>query len=159
MAALHCHDVLHICLDTRLLPTERPTQDHRRLPKDQLPRRVLVRMRTDVSVRSEKPFRADLKSSVAPAPPLLLGRGQQLRTDGARRSPFCRSIWLHQVPVSGRSTARARVVVGDARARLTSRVSGPFLSNLQMSFVAKHTHRSMIDVADVSIFLLLQTPS
>ena len=46
MVALQCHDVLHICSDTRLLLTEPPTQDKaRRLPKDHLPRRVLVRVR------------------------------------------------------------------------------------------------------------------
>ena len=69
--ALQCHDVLHICSDTRLLPTEPLTQDQAlRLPKDQLPRRVLVRVRTDVSVRSEEQSRAVPKSSVALAPPL-----------------------------------------------------------------------------------------
>ena len=63
---------------------------------------------------------------------LLLGRGQQLRTDGAQHrasarfdAPFCRCIWLHQVPLGGRRDC-ARVVVGDARARLASRVSGSF---------------------------------
>ena len=63
---------------------------------------------------------------------LPLGRGQQLRTDGARRwagarfdAPFCRCIWLHQVPLGGRR-ARPRVVVGDACVRLASRVSCSF---------------------------------
>ena len=105
MVALQCHDVLHIC--TRLLPTEPPTQDQaRRLPKDQLPRRVLVRVRTNVSVRSEAPSRAVSKSLVAPAAAtLLLGLGQQLRTDGARRwagarfdVPFCRCIFVLKRP-------------------------------------------------------------
>ena len=69
MVALQCHDVLHICSDTRLLLTEPPTQDKaRRLPKDHLPRRVHVRVRTDVSVRSEEPSRAVSKPSVAPSP-------------------------------------------------------------------------------------------
>ena len=58
---------------------------------------------------------------------------------------------------TGRSTARARVVVGDARARLASRVSGSFGCNLQMSSVTTHT--SMIDVADLSMFPLSQMPS
>ena len=71
MVALQCHGVLHICSDTRLLLREPPTQDQaRRLPKDQLPRRVLVRVRTDVSVQSEESSRAVSKPSVAPAPPL-----------------------------------------------------------------------------------------
>ena len=94
---------------------------------------------------------------------LLLGRGQQLRTAGARRwegarfAPFCRCSWLHQVPLGGRR-ARARVVVGDARARLASRVSGSFGVTCRCrSFVTTHT--SMIDVADFSVFPLLQTPS
>ena len=61
---------LHIFSDARLLPTEPPTQDQaRRLPKDQFPRRVLVKVRTDVSV-PEEPSRVVLKSSVALAPPL-----------------------------------------------------------------------------------------
>ena len=51
--------------------TELLTQDQaRRLPKDQLPRRVLVRVLTEVSVRSEEPSRAVSKPSVALAPPL-----------------------------------------------------------------------------------------
>ena len=61
---------------------------------------------------------------------LLLGRGQQLRTAGARRwarkrfdALFCRCICSHQVPPGGRR-ARARVVAEGARARLASRVSG-----------------------------------
>ena len=71
MVALQCHDVLLVCSDTRLLPTEPPTQDQsRRLPMDQLSRRVLVRVRTDVSVRSEEPSRVGSKSSVALASPL-----------------------------------------------------------------------------------------
>ena len=74
MVALQCHDILLICSDTQSLPTEPPTQDQaRRLPMDQLPRRVLVRVRTDVSVRSEEPFRAVSKTPVAPAPPLCCG--------------------------------------------------------------------------------------
>ena len=73
MAALQCHDVLHIFSGTWLLLTEPPTQDQaRRLPKDQLPHRVLVRVPTDVSVSSEEPSRAVSKPSVAPAPPLCL---------------------------------------------------------------------------------------
>ena len=71
MAALQCHDVLHIFSGTWLLLTEPPTQDQaRRLPKDQFPHRVLVRVPTDVSVRSEEPSRAVSKPSVALAPPL-----------------------------------------------------------------------------------------
>ena len=62
---------------------------------------------------------------------------------------FCRCIWLHQVPLDC-----ARVVVGDARARLASRVSSYFGGNLQMSFVTTHT--SMIDVADLSMLRLLR---
>ena len=94
---------------------------------------------------------------------LLLRRGQQLRTAGARRwarkcfdALFCRCICSHQVPRGGRR-ARARVVTGGARARLASRVSGSCGGNLQISFVREHTN--MIDVADLSMFPLLQTPS
>ena len=132
MVALQCHDVLHICSDTRLLLTEPPTQDKaRRLPKDHLPRRVLVRVRKCVSVRSKEPSRAVSKPSVAPAPALChWDAGQQLRTDGARRwagarfdALYCRCILLHDVPLGGRRDC-ARVVVGDARTRLASRVSG-----------------------------------
>ena len=117
-----CHDVLHICSGTWLLLTEMLTQDQSRcLPKDQLPQRVLVRVLTEVSVPSEETF------SCSCAATLLLGRGQKLRTYGARHrasarfdAPFCRCIWLHQVPQGGRRDC-ARVVVGDARARLASR--------------------------------------
>ena len=96
MVALQCHDVLHIC--TRLLPTEPPTQDQaRRLPKDQLPRRVLVRVRTNVSVRSEAPSRAVSKSLVAPAPPLCYwdagnNCGQMVLDAGQVRASTCLSV-------------------------------------------------------------------
>ena len=92
MVAQQCHDVLHICSDTRLLPTEAPTQDRAlRLSKDQLPRRVLVRVRTDVSVRSEEPSRAVSKYSFAPAPPLCYwdadnNCGQMVLDSGQARS-------------------------------------------------------------------------
>ena len=53
---------------------------------------------------------------------------------------FCRCIWLHQVPLGGRR-ASARVVVGDARARLASRVSGSFVVTCRCrSFCSTHKH-------------------
>ena len=126
MVALQRHDVSHFCSDTGLAPTEPPTQDQaRRLPKDQLPRRALVRVRTDVSVRSEEPSRTVSKSSVAPAPPLCYWDAGHNCGQMVLDACFCRCIWHHQVPLGGRRV-RARVVVGEARARLASHVPSPF---------------------------------
>ena len=165
MVALQCHYVLHICSDTRLLPMEPTTQDQAgRLPKDQLPRRVLVRVRTDVSVRSGGGVSRRFEiSSCSCAATLLLGRGQRLRTDGARRwagarfDPlFCRCVWLHQVPLGGRR-ARARVVVQSARGRLASRVSGSFGVTCRCRSL-QHTHTNMIDVPDLCFRFSRQHP-
>ena len=132
MVALQFHDVLHICSDTRLLLTEPPTQDKaRRLPKDHRPRRVHVRVRTDVSVRSEEPSRAVSKPSVAPSPahcywdagsncgPTVLDAGQVRASTRFSAD----ALWVYEVPLGGRRDC-ARVVVEDARTRLASRVSG-----------------------------------
>ena len=101
MVALQCHDVSHICSDTRLLPRDTSTQDQpRRLPKDQLPRRVLCQS----AHRRVRPIGGTISRrfeifSCSCAATLLFGRGQQLRTDGARRwagarfdAPFWRCI-------------------------------------------------------------------
>ena len=68
---------------------------------------------------------------------LILGRGQQLRTDGARHRASARfdahQAFLPETPVLDLPTC-----------------SRLFWGNLQMSFVTTHT--SMIDVADLSMF-------
>ena len=149
MVALQCHDVLHICSGTWLLLAELLTQDQaRRFPRisfrdaylSECPQRCPSDRRNHLA-----PFR-DLQLLLR-RHTLLLGRGH--RASARFDAPFCRCIWLHQVPLDC-----ARVVVGDARARLASRVSSSFGGNLQMSFVTTHT--SMIDVADLSMLRLLR---
>ena len=122
------------------------------------------RVRTDVSVRSEEPSRAVSKSSVAPAPPLcywdagnncgqmVLGAGQVRATTplSAGASDFIKCHWgvdgpehewLSETPV----------------------LDLPHVSQALLEWLAdvvlRNTHTSMIDVADLSMFPLLQTPS
>ena len=144
--ALQCHDVLRTCWGTRLLPTEPPTQNQaRRMPKDQLPRRVLVRVRTDVSVRSEEPYRAGSKSSVAFAPPLCYwdagnNCGQMVPDAGQVRAST-----RFSADASGPSSATGRSTgprISGCRRRPCSTCLTCFRlfwSNFQMSFVLQHT--------------------
>ena len=67
-------------------------------------------------------------------------------------APFCRCMWLHQVPLGGHEWLSETPVL-DLPHVFQALLGG----NLQMSFVTTHT--SMIDVADLSMFRLLQTPS
>ena len=145
MVALQCHDVLHICSDSRLLLREPLTQDQaRRLPKDQLPRRVLVRVRTEVSVQSEESSRAVSKPSVAPAPPFCYwdagnNCGQMVLDIGQARVSTRLSADASGFIATGRSTG---LCTSGCRKRPCSTCLTCFRlfwGNLQMSFVTTHT--------------------
>ena len=76
MVALQCHDVFHVCSETQLLPTEPLTQDQaRRLPR--------ISFRAACLSECAQTCPSDRRSHLAAAN-LLLGRGQQLRTDGGQ---------------------------------------------------------------------------
>ena len=120
-----------------------------------------------MSVRSATSSRSVSKSSAAPAPPLYFwdpdnNCGQMVLDAGHERPSTCRSadasgfIKCHGRRERG-STSPCTSGCRRRPARLASRVSCSFWNNLQVSFVTPHT--SMIDVADLSMFLLLQTPS
>ena len=132
MAALQCHDVLHIFFG-HMVVVNGTTHSG---PSTALAQGSASAPRTCQSAhRRVRPFGGTISRrfetfTCSCAATMLVGRGQQLRTDGARRwasarcdAPFCRCIWLHQVPLGGRRDC-ARVVVGDGRTRLASRVSG-----------------------------------
>ena len=89
---------------------------------------------------------------------LLLGRGQQVRTDGARhRASALRRAFLPMHLASSSATGRSTgLCTSGCRRRPCSTCLTCFRlfwSDLQVSFVT--THRSMIDVADLSMFRLL----
>ena len=132
----------------------------KRLPKDQLPRRVLVRVRRDVSVRTV------LNSSDALAPPLCTwGRGQQLRDRWCsalgRCALFDALLWpmhLASSSATGRSTGPC---TSGCRRRPCSTCPGfkeTFGVTCRWSFVATHT-KAWLMLHIFSVFLLLQTPS
>ena len=131
------------------------------LPKDQLSRRVLVRVRTDVSVRSETSRLRNLQlllrhhSAIGTRATTADSLSSTLGKEALRREFL--PMHLFSSSATGRSTSPCS---SGCRRRPCSTCFTCFRlswGNLQMSFVTKHTN--MIDVADLSMFPLLQTPS